>query len=555
MATRFAIGTGNWSNTAIWDNGVLPASDDNIFANGFTVTLDQDITVGSLRNTVSDVYLPDMPIPLMTGNTQPSGEAFAGQNTSTAFQAFDFISSTIWASTNLTNAFVGYQFPVGKIIKRYYLFRQNENQRPTSWTFEGSNDGIAYTVLETVTSNTGTTAYLSGVLANTTSYTYYRINVTAVSSGTVANIRTLEMTENVGTVYGTTTGGKYTVPNTLSGSRNIVQTGDGIISNNSSTVVETNNTTGNTVNFNVSGGGLILNQFNHTASTVVSVINILGNGTINFNSNIYGSQILSIYNTSGTIVISANATVNINGNVYLAKGVNNTHYYTIHLNGASSNGAILNINGDVIASNSSLWTAIYLNSTATINVTGNLISDVSPCIITPIAQFSGGVGFINLVGTATMATSSSEPCICSRNTLVTVTGSVTNKGNGMALWCGKLRFQESSNPFWVFQDTTGTDITLTYGTATGAYPNESDVRLGVTYASTPTRTGTCAVPLPQYVSQGVPVDATVGTAFLNASDVWNVLTSTITTAGSIGERLKVASTVETTGDQLASFIV
>jgi hypothetical protein len=197
MAVRFATSTGNWSNTAIWDNGVLPASDDIVHPNGFTVTLDQDITVGSLRNTISSVYLPDMPIPLMTGNTQPSGEAFAGQNTSTAFQAFNQNTNSLWASTNLTNCFVGYQFPVGKVIKRYYLSRIGESARPITWTFEGSNDGIIYTVLEIVVSNTVATPYLSGVLANTTSYTYYRINVTAVSSGTVANIRALEFTESV----------------------------------------------------------------------------------------------------------------------------------------------------------------------------------------------------------------------------------------------------------------------------------------------------------------------------------------------------------------------
>jgi hypothetical protein len=103
MATRFAIATGNWSNTAIWDNGALPLSDDDVHANGFTVTLDQDITVGSLRNTITSVYLPDMPIPLMTGNTQPSGVAFAGQNTSTAFQAFNWTTATAWTSTNLSN--------------------------------------------------------------------------------------------------------------------------------------------------------------------------------------------------------------------------------------------------------------------------------------------------------------------------------------------------------------------------------------------------------------------------------------------------------------------
>jgi hypothetical protein len=378
--------------------------------------------------------------------------------------------------------------------------------------------------------------------------------VTAVNAGTTAWVYNLEMTENVGTVFGTTTGGKYTVPNTLSGSRNIVQTGDGIISNNAATVVETNNTSGNTVNFNISGTGLILNQFNQTVGANYGIINILGNGTINFNSNIYGSQTSpSMTNSFGAIYINANATVTINGNIYLAKGAT-LFAYTVHLATTTSNSAILNINGDIIGTNFSANSAIFLSSTATINVTGNLISDVSPCIVTPISSaFSGGAGNINLVGTATMTNSSSQPCILTRNTLVTITGSVTNKGDTSAIWSNKIRWQNVGVPYWIFQDTTGADIALSNGTISGSYPSVSDVRLGVTYSSSPTLTGTCAVPLPQYVSQGVPVGATVGTGYINAVEVWNILTSTITTSSSIGERLKVASTIETTGDQLAAY--
>jgi len=96
---------------------------------------------------------------------------------------------------------------------------------------------------------------------------------------------------------------------------------------------------------------------------------------------------------------------------------------------------------------------------------------------------------------------------------------------------------------------------LAYGSATGAYPTEADVRFGTTYSASPTRTGTLRVPLPQYVSQGVLTDNTTGTAYLSASDVWNIQTSTLTTVGSIGERLKTASTVQSNGDQLASYIV
>lgn len=52
MAARTAVGTGNWSNPAIWDGGAtLPGVGDTADSNGFTVTIDQDIAVDALINT------------------------------------------------------------------------------------------------------------------------------------------------------------------------------------------------------------------------------------------------------------------------------------------------------------------------------------------------------------------------------------------------------------------------------------------------------------------------------------------------------------------------
>ena len=50
MANRYAVATGNWSNTAIWDGGTLPGAGDVVRPNGFTVTIDQDITVQELTD-------------------------------------------------------------------------------------------------------------------------------------------------------------------------------------------------------------------------------------------------------------------------------------------------------------------------------------------------------------------------------------------------------------------------------------------------------------------------------------------------------------------------
>lgn len=53
MATRWAVATGNWSNPAIWNGGTLPTSSDDVYSNTFTVTIDQSVTVLSLRNTAT----------------------------------------------------------------------------------------------------------------------------------------------------------------------------------------------------------------------------------------------------------------------------------------------------------------------------------------------------------------------------------------------------------------------------------------------------------------------------------------------------------------------
>lgn len=49
MANVFATKTGNWSDTTVWNTGALPTSADDVYANGFTVTINQNISVLSIR--------------------------------------------------------------------------------------------------------------------------------------------------------------------------------------------------------------------------------------------------------------------------------------------------------------------------------------------------------------------------------------------------------------------------------------------------------------------------------------------------------------------------
>lgn len=53
MANVYAVKTGNWSDITLWNTGALPTSADDVFSNTYTVTIDQDVTVLSIRNTAA----------------------------------------------------------------------------------------------------------------------------------------------------------------------------------------------------------------------------------------------------------------------------------------------------------------------------------------------------------------------------------------------------------------------------------------------------------------------------------------------------------------------
>lgn len=51
MADKWAVGNGNWSAAGTWNDGILPGVGDDVYADGKTVTIDQDVTVLSIRTT------------------------------------------------------------------------------------------------------------------------------------------------------------------------------------------------------------------------------------------------------------------------------------------------------------------------------------------------------------------------------------------------------------------------------------------------------------------------------------------------------------------------
>jgi hypothetical protein len=50
MAIVYATKTGNWSDTTVWNTGALPGAEDNVYSNGFIVTINTSPTVLSISN-------------------------------------------------------------------------------------------------------------------------------------------------------------------------------------------------------------------------------------------------------------------------------------------------------------------------------------------------------------------------------------------------------------------------------------------------------------------------------------------------------------------------
>jgi hypothetical protein len=300
-----------------------------------------------------------------------------------------------------------------------------------------------------------------------------------------------------------------------------------------------------------------------------------GSGTLNITGNCTGGSLNQCLGASN----NSNGILNITGNCTgglgaISNGARNTSAGTI------------NITGNVLGGTVSTAEGVRNGSTGIINITGNATGGSAG---NTYGAQNLSTGTLTLIGIATGGTNSTAYGVNNESTgqvnITRAKGSTYGPGNsaGLAaavgannLGLGVIEIAELEYGTYGMSPTSGTGIrlkkantnvavfnycntagakTLIDATQNAAMPAASNVRDGVSYASG-ALTGTCKVPAAASVAYGVPVDATTGTAYLSQSDVltavWGAATSSLTTAGSIGERLKNASTIASTGDQLAS---
>ncbi|MDK8188846.1 SPRY domain-containing protein [Paenibacillus sp. UMB7766-LJ446] len=131
-------------------------------------------------------------IPQMTSNTSPNGRAFASSVNSSgvdSWKAFDTFDNSYYLSATGTGGIghLGYEFDKPIRIGKYTLRSTNtlseSTMMPKDWTFEGSNDGVNWTVLDTRTNQTWTAVLTDKDyfidIDKTDNYKLYRINWTA----------------------------------------------------------------------------------------------------------------------------------------------------------------------------------------------------------------------------------------------------------------------------------------------------------------------------------------------------------------------------------------
>ena len=116
MAIVRAVKSGNWSDTTVWNTGALPTSEDDVYSNTFTVTIDMSPTVLSISSnsatgvTAGGLFVPTNGITItctgagvtvdIASNVCMTSSLTAGQSCTIVANVSNTNASNGWAVAN-----------------------------------------------------------------------------------------------------------------------------------------------------------------------------------------------------------------------------------------------------------------------------------------------------------------------------------------------------------------------------------------------------------------------------------------------------------------------
>jgi hypothetical protein len=224
MADKWPLANGVWSNAANWNDSTLPGVGDDAYADGKTITIDQDVTVLSVRTTQRSWGVAGGGFTLNDGRTL-NADCRAGSTDCVTFSAASPATATIngdcFGSTTTGTTYAAQNKGTGTLTINGNCTGGNGNGRRAVQI--GSSGPI--NINGNVTGGSGTNAY--GVINNSSGVLSVIGNVTG-GSGTGADAIVHNSTTGTINVVGTVTGGSGVnargIWNTSNGAVNV--TGD-----------------------------------------------------------------------------------------------------------------------------------------------------------------------------------------------------------------------------------------------------------------------------------------------------------------------------------------